>query len=543
MEKSSRRQWPRPLGRVGLLDPAARVVRYENPATTGPLVRRALCLRTPGELRLRRSGRSFAERAAQKLSARHTRLLPTVGREAHNAAKQVRSATHSSLRGLSRTYRTDRSTPVSSRGCDGVSVSVSNSHWTHPLAGACAEKGADFVISRTNDTFGNTEYIGVIAKVGKIVQDLADIERQIAECEMPRLVQGGKKKVRITEIWVVATKHITQGAKEKIFHKYSTRKIEFIDGATFEKLVDQYTPLAWSHLPIAVGEYLQQLRTRTEEQDKSVSLLQISDQAFYVHQDLYHLRDTEYRYRGKHKPERVDVDRISELHRCILIEGDVGSGKSKLLRRLIFEATVPEVFSNTKVLPLSASYTELMEKHSGDLTKLIEQRVPPVVQKPCYDAEYLVLIDAFDERRMETDRQADELNAIFDQASEEKRIRVVVTSRFLKGVERGDVLRSDVARYELRPLSMQRTFEFIAKMCAKVNVEDRTLEDLKKSALFRNLPRSPMSAILLARLLNENQQEIPSNITELYAKYSELILGRWDERKGLQSQKEYQAPR
>ena len=177
----------------------------------------------------------------------------------------------------------------------------------------------------------------------------------------------------------------------------------------------------------------------------------------------------------------------------------------------------------------------------GHCPKLIDHRVSAEVQKPCFDAEYLVLIDAFDERRMETDRQADELNAIFNQASEEKRIRVVVTSRFLQGVERGDVLRADVARCELRPLSMQRTFEFITKMCAKVNVENRILEDLKKSALFRNLPRSPMSAILLARLLNENQQEIPSNITELYAKYSELILGRWDERKGLQSQKEYQA--
>ena len=52
------------------------------------------------------------------------------------------------------------------------------------------EMGADFVISRTNDTFGNTEYIGVIAKVGKIVQDFADIERQINECDLPRLFRS-----------------------------------------------------------------------------------------------------------------------------------------------------------------------------------------------------------------------------------------------------------------------------------------------------------------------------------------------------------------
>ena len=405
------------------------------------------------------------------------------------------------------------------------------------------EMGADFVISRTNDTFSNIEYVGVIAKVGKIVQDFADIERQIDECDVPRLFRGGKEKIRITEIWVVATKHITQSAKGKIFHKYSTRKIEFIDGTALGKLVDKYAPLAWSGLPIVVGEYLQELRVRTEEQDKSVSLLPISDKALYVKQDLYHLPDIEYRYKvkGHRPPAKVDVDHVTESHCCILIEGGVGSGKSKLLRRLIAEATTTEEFSETKVIPLGASYTELMEKHSGDLKKLIKQRVPKVVMESCHDSEYLVLIDAFDERRMETNSQADELNALFGQASEENRIRVVVTSRFLKGAERGDVLQPDVARCELHHLSMQRTFEFITRMCAKVNFKDRILEDLKKSALFRNLPRSPMSAILLARLLNESQQEIPSNMTELYAKYSELILGRWDEKKGLQPQKEYQA--
>ena len=210
-----------------------------------------------------------------------------------------------------------------------------------------------------------------------------------------------------------------------------------------------------------------------------------------------------------------------------------------MLRRLIAGATTPEAFSKTKVIPLSASYTELMEKHSGDLKKLIEQRVPAVVREPCDDSEYMVLIDAFDERRMDINCQADEINALFSQASEENRIRVVVTSRFLKGVERSDVLQPDISRCELHHLSIKRIFEFITKMCEKVNVTDRILEDLKKSALFRDLPRSPMLAILLARLLNESQQEIPSNMTELYAKYLELILGRWDEKKGLQSQKEY----
>ena len=57
---------------------------------------------------------------------------------------------------------------------------VQNVEYNHGVG----EMGADFVISRTNDIFGNIEYVGVFAKVGKIVQNLAGIERQIEECNV-----------------------------------------------------------------------------------------------------------------------------------------------------------------------------------------------------------------------------------------------------------------------------------------------------------------------------------------------------------------------
>ncbi|VCX32630.1 hypothetical protein BANRA_00919 [Escherichia coli] len=48
-----------------------------------------------------------------------------------------------------------------------------------------------------------------------------------------------------------------------------------------------------------------------------------------------------------------------------------------------------------------------------------------------------------------------------------------------------------------------------------------------------------MSAILLARILSDEIKELPSTMTELYSKYSEIVLGRWDTSKGLLSQTEY----
>jgi hypothetical protein len=118
------------------------------------------------------------------------------------------------------------------------------------------ELGADFVIHHTDEVFGAPEYIGVIGKVGKIAQDLTAIERQIEECDVPRFSRGGKDRIRISEIWVLTTQHITRNAQEKIHKKYKNRKIFFIDGTRLEKLVDQYAPMAWSGLPIEITEYL-----------------------------------------------------------------------------------------------------------------------------------------------------------------------------------------------------------------------------------------------------------------------------------------------
>ncbi|MBS3667472.1 NACHT domain-containing protein [Vreelandella boliviensis] len=88
-------------------------------------------------------------------------------------------------------------------------------------------------------------------------------------------------------------------------------------------------------------------------------------------------------------------------------------------------------------------------------------------------------------------------------------------------------------------LTIQQVVGLVKTICKDNSVIDRLEKDLNKSAVFKALPKTPISAILLARILNENVQEIPSTMTDLYAKYMELVLGRWDMQKGLQSQIEY----
>jgi hypothetical protein len=92
------------------------------------------------------------------------------------------------------------------------------------------EKGADFVLTRFDPALSTCSYVGVVAKVGKIQQDISEIERQIDECGPKRKINGGKEEVRLSEVWVVNTSSISNNAKDKIYDKFAKQRIEFING-------------------------------------------------------------------------------------------------------------------------------------------------------------------------------------------------------------------------------------------------------------------------------------------------------------------------
>lgn len=96
-------------------------------------------------------------------------------------------------------------------------------------------------------------------------------------------------------------------------------------------------------------------------------------------------------------------------------------------------------------------------------------------------------------------------------------------------------------RLLLAPLSTDQVFTFIEALCKQVSPKSRLREDIKGSPLFNDMPKSPIAAILLAEVLNQKVEELPSTLPELYSKYFELMLGRWEIEKGLRSQKEYEA--
>jgi hypothetical protein len=407
------------------------------------------------------------------------------------------------------------------------------------------EMGADFVISRHDETFGFTDYVGVVVKVGGIAQNFSEVERQIDECSVPRTFRNGKEKIIIDEIWVMTTGYATKGAQTKIREKYKARKIVFIDGTRLEALIDRYLPSFWNEVPLETAEYLNKLNARNEQLDTSVNLVSVEGSSFYIEQDIYTFPRQEYRSKPKRlqrNTRKVDIFSVVEKQKLVLVEGGMGAGKSKLVRRLINHYTKPEIYLTTYLFPIPLTYKEYVDEYDSDIDKIVDKHVTAKLKKELHeDTVFLLLIDGVDEKNLPVDEQVTALKYLADKVHANNKIKAVITSRYLKALDETSELEKEIDRYQITPLSLKKTIEFITTICKQVNIADRLVEDLKKSPLLKELPRSPIAAILLARLINENSKDLPSNMPELYSKYVELMLGRWDIEKGLQSQKEYQA--
>ena len=416
-------------------------------------------------------------------------------------------------------------------------VNVDHTHGTD-------EWGADFVITRKDDITDLDEYIGVIVKIGKIHQDTMKIEQQIKECDEERIIHGSKKKIRLDEIWVINNESVTSGAKKNIYREFSTRKIKFYSSKDIISLIDKYLPNYWFEIPIGAGEYLKSLSERIDKLEIESRLISGTD-IEYIDQEIV---ESDWGIKGSDrikkektkKPERIDIIKEILKNKVTFIEGDAGYGKSKLLRHVAKTFCCPNSFNNNKLVPIILSYKDLFDIYNESLEEVLSKII-----NNNFDQEeiyaYVFLIDGVDEKIFNNDEQLNNINKIISQTENRSDFKLVFATRPIGFLEGNDGFNIEVKKYELKPLNVIKVVNFFEKFCTKAGISSKIIDDLKNSQLFKQLPQSPIATILLASLLNEDSKDLPSNLTELYSKYLELMLGRWDIGKGLSSQKEYES--
>lgn len=405
------------------------------------------------------------------------------------------------------------------------------------------EMGADFVLERTDSALGTSDYIGVVAKTDKILQNFTEVERQIDECAMPRLIRQGKESVRLPEVWVITSKSFSQNAKSKISEKFSTRKVHFFDSAWLAKKVDEHAPFFWDALTNSIGIYLSNLDKRLTVISSQTALIPgQSESKISIDLDVEEIDNDRYKKNGRTKKVRlVNIIEEVENNKVTLLEANMGFGKSHLARKIANHFAEVSIYKAKNVVPVFSSFKSLFDASEQDL----EAYIRSVVGTQCYsdarkeDGTFLLVLDGVDEATSDVDKCRDCLTQVVDQVRAHTHIKLLITSRPLKLLDEVSAIASSAKRYRIRQLSIAKIIKYLKQIFEIHSLPNHLLRDLGKSGLFKQLPQNPIAASLLANLISQEKYELPSNLTELYAKTIELMLGRWDEKRQISTEKLY----
>jgi len=393
-----------------------------------------------------------------------------------------------------------------------------------------SEKGADFVIIKRDEALDEETYIGVVCKIGKITQSNTEVERQIEECKLfPRLISAGSKSIHLNEVWVVTNSTISNNAQEKIHLKFHSTNIKFVDGEKVCSLICKYYNEFWDFDFINYEQYL-------TESLKSIA--EAPESSFFGSVGIDNLIDRfiikESDKKKRHKP--LKLYSIIKKERFIFLEGSVGSGKSTLLKQLIEKIRADYTYEKDYVLPIFCQYNEMIDKDL-DVNEIITSTL--VKYRIQHEGDILLIIDSVDEVKESLEDRLSNFKNIVEEISKHERLRLLVASRVMDSLQDYELIDKMFTRYSIIPLSTGQIIDFVDKICNDIKITNKLKNGIEKTPLFKFIPRTPISAILLARILSDEIKELPSTMTELYSKYSEIVLGRWDTSKGLLSQTEY----
>ncbi|MCG8005454.1 MAG: NACHT domain-containing protein [Candidatus Thiodiazotropha lotti] len=413
---------------------------------------------------------------------------------------------------------------------------ICNIEYTH----GTNEMGADFLLQKFDETLSEESWIGVIAKIGPIRQNNNDVERQIEECKIARYALGGKKNIYINEIWVITTGKISNNAKVKIHSKHNNSNVHFIDDNKLIKLIDTHISYFWHDVSHTLSSYLTKLSTKISNKEAEANILGDIGKNFYIELDIEKI--IENPYERKSKVKNIDFDKEVLSQKLCLLEGEMGSGKSKVLRQIIKSTSCVESYVQNNVVPIYISYKDFQDLYNLDHLMCIEKELAFDRDQLNNDkVKYLLLIDSIDEAFDSHEESLEKIIELANNINLEDNIHAVFATRPMRSLAEETQLKKHFRQYRIKPLSVKKIKEFIEVICTELSLPSRIIDDINKSQLFKQIPHSPIAAILLSTLLAENAKDLPSNITELYAQAMEYMLGRWDIEKGLLTQKEYEA--
>lgn len=431
-----------------------------------------------------------------------------------------------------------------------------------------SEHGKDAIFVAINP-LGQQEIYAVQTKIGnlnlgkKASLNLADAATQLRTAvETNVVLLNPHRKERPTKGILCASGKINDAARRYILDEVRDPRLMFLDCDDLIPLVDEHYPEFWFGIDAELAPYFSAIKQRMEGADDDLrSALAgvggpqgsaVTDESFVP------IRINRTRWRPSRRYGRTErephvqefpiqalLDRRETL---TLISGGAGTGKSTCLRRLAYVAAERGAASTTAVtIPVllkaanlpSPSGETLVQQCAAETIRLSGSRHASFSPSDLEAGRVLVLIDALDEVAANEGRSV-VLDLAVGFTSTYPRCRVIVASRPLSSIY-GLPQISAFTEFEVSSIGIPDAAKIVRRLHTKGRLSKaQSGEVIRRLQQVHGMELSPLLVTLFVAISEHGRRDIPANITELFKKFTELMLGRWDVAKGLGQQ--YQAP-
>jgi len=380
--------------------------------------------------------------------------------------------------------------------------------------------------------------VGIIVKVGKMSGKTAGKVDEIKSQIEQSLAHHVRLKTRpavlfVSEVWVMLVGELTKTAHKRL-EKEKKRNVKILGlDWLIEKFTDYYPEVFFEgRIMDFFQKKIQELEENYPFSRKGRNLSDCFVEPLVVAIDIPATFDEEDLIAVLQK-QRVPFSRLKTIFQSnarVILAGDPGVGKTVALTKFVIDRlhnarnlAVQKKLGKQVEIPILIPAKEFLQ--FTDIETLLKEHISSEEEVMGRLKIAEIFIDALDEvpsaLRSEVLRRAVDF-------SQKLSASLVVTSRKI------DLVKSPpkgFERYELLPFEFGQALRFFQKL-----VSDERILDALKNGLEKVKYQMPMTPLVLLLLIEiaESHKEIPASLSELYDRFSDIALGRYDKEKGIE---------
>jgi len=370
-----------------------------------------------------------------------------------------------------------------------------------------------------------------------------------------------REKLYPTYAILCSSGKINSAARNFILQETGQTNVRFIDLDDLIPDLDQYFPEIWLGIDSDKFPYLRKLKEILAHPLEEYALSDILPgesgysavaDGMFVKLFLYRPTFKVVKRKGifTREPTFEQFPITSLLNRkedLLLVLGEAGSGKSTSIRRLAYEIADKSLATGENIIiPIIIRATDLTKDNrsifdicNSNTSELSLENKSCFTVSDLMNGNIILFIDALDEVP-NNEKRKDLLGRVLDFAKLYSKCKIVLTSRDYAFTEELNELQR-FAKFRLSPIDWKQATSIIKNLHHGKRLNKETLQEyLRRLQNVHGIELNPLLVTVFVATSDYTRKDIPANITELFKKYTEMMLGRWDSTKGISQQ--YLAP-